>query len=56
MLQCRGNLPWVPRAVGYGPKLLYTVGSLLRHMAGKPYTSYQETTLPLQAEEAGSPT
>jgi hypothetical protein len=53
---CRGNLPQVPWVAGYDPKLLNTIGSLQRHMAGEPYTSYQGTTPPLQAEEAGPPT
>jgi hypothetical protein len=33
------------------PKILDTIGSLQRQMAGEPYTPYQETTPPLQAEE-----
>jgi hypothetical protein len=27
---CRSNLPWVPHATGYGPKVLVTTGSLKR--------------------------
>jgi hypothetical protein len=53
---CRGNLPWVPQAAGYSPKLLYMIGSLQRHTTGEPYTPYRETTPPLQAEEADPPT
>jgi hypothetical protein len=53
---CWDNLPWVPCDIGYGPKLLSTVGSLQRQMAGEPYTPYQETTPSLQAEEMGPPT
>jgi hypothetical protein len=53
---CQGNLPRVPRATGYDPNLLNMVGSLQRQMAGEPYTPYQETTPPLQAEEMGPPT
>jgi hypothetical protein len=45
-----GQLPRVLWAVGYGPNLLDTIGSLQRHMAGEPCTPYQETTLPLQVE------
>jgi hypothetical protein len=37
---CRGNLPRVPSAVGYGPKHLNTVGSLYLQIAGEPYTPY----------------
>jgi hypothetical protein len=53
---CRGNLPWVPQAAGYGPKLLDTIDSLQRHMDGEPHTPYQETTPPPQPEEADPPT
>jgi hypothetical protein len=53
---CRGNLPWVPRAASYVPKLLDTIDSLQWHMAKEPYTPYLETTPPLQAEEVGTPT
>jgi hypothetical protein len=53
---CQGNLPQVPWVTGYDPKLLNMIGSLQRHTAGEPYTSYQGTTPPLQAEEAGPPT
>jgi hypothetical protein len=49
---CRGNLPRVPWAAGYDPKLLDTIGSLQRHTIGEPYTLYRETTPPLQAEDA----
>jgi hypothetical protein len=52
----QSNLPWVPQAAGYGPKLLDPISSLQRHMAGEPYTPYEETTPPLQVEEVGSPT
>jgi hypothetical protein len=52
----RGKLPWVPWATGYGPKLLDTAGSLQWHMAGGPYTLYQEVALPLRAKEMGLPT
>jgi hypothetical protein len=48
-----GNLPWVLRATGYGPKLLNTVGSLQRQMVAESYTPFQETTPPLEAEEMG---
>jgi hypothetical protein len=37
-------------------KILDMNGSLQRQMAGEPYTPYQETTPPLQAEEEGAPT
>jgi hypothetical protein len=47
---CQRNLPWVLWSVSYGPKLSNTVGSLQRQMARVPYTPYQETTPPLQAE------
>jgi hypothetical protein len=53
---CWGNLPWVPWASGYSPKLLDMIGSLPQLTAGDPYTPYQETTPPLQAEEMGLPT
>jgi hypothetical protein len=53
---CRGKLPRVRWAACYGPKLLDTTDFLQRHMDGGPYTPYQEVTLPLQAEEMGSPT
>jgi hypothetical protein len=53
---CQGNLPQVPRAAGYDPTLLDRIGSLQRHTAGEPYTLYQRTTPPLQAEEADPPT
>jgi hypothetical protein len=36
----RGNLPRVPWTIGYGPKLLNTVGSLKWQTAGEPYTPY----------------
>jgi hypothetical protein len=51
-----GNLPLVLRTTGYGPKLLDMIGSLQQHTTEEPYTPYQETTPPLQAEEAGPPT
>jgi hypothetical protein len=51
----RGNLPRVPRATGYDPKVLYTISSLWWHTTGEQYTLYRETTPPLQAEEAGPP-
>jgi hypothetical protein len=38
--KCRGNLPRVPQATGYGPKLLDKIGSHQRHMAMEPYTQY----------------
>jgi hypothetical protein len=38
---CRGKLPQVPWATGYGPKLLDTTGFLQWHMTGRPHTSYQ---------------
>jgi hypothetical protein len=44
---CWGNLPQVPRAAGYGPKILNAIGSLQWHAAGEPYTPYQEAALPL---------
>jgi hypothetical protein len=47
VLYCRGNIPRVPRAAGYGPKTLDTIGSLQWQMAGEPYTPYQGTTPPL---------
>jgi hypothetical protein len=53
---CLGNLPRVPRAAGYGPRLLYMINSLQQPTAGEPYTPYQETTLPLQVEEVGPST
>jgi hypothetical protein len=53
---CRGNLPWIPQATGYDPTLLDMIGSLQRHMAGQPYTMYQETTLPLPAKKVGPAT
>jgi hypothetical protein len=56
LVTCRGNLPRVPRAAGYGPKLSDTIGSLQRHTAGEPYTLYREATPPLQTDEAGPPT
>jgi hypothetical protein len=37
---CRGNLPRVPWAVGYGLRLLDTIGSLQWHTTGEPYTLY----------------
>jgi hypothetical protein len=55
VLLCWGKLPRVPWAIGYGPKLQDTTGSLQRHMAREPHTPYQEVTLPLQAEETGPP-
>jgi hypothetical protein len=53
---CRGKLPQLPWATGYGLKLLNMTGSLQRHTARGPYTLYQEVTLPLLAEEMGPPT
>jgi hypothetical protein len=44
---CQGNLPQVPWAAGYDPKLLNAIGSLQRHTTEEPYTSYYEATLPL---------
>jgi hypothetical protein len=52
----RGNLPRVPWAAGYGPKILDTISSLQRQTAGKPNTPYQEMTPSLQAEEMVPPT
>jgi hypothetical protein len=46
-LTCRGDLPRVVWATGYGPKLLDMIGSIHRHTGGEPYTPYQETTPPL---------
>jgi hypothetical protein len=42
----QGNLPQVPRAAYYGPKLLNMIGFLQWHTAGESYTPYQEATLP----------
>jgi hypothetical protein len=53
---CRGNLPRVPWAAGYGPKILDTISSLQWKTAGKPNTPYQEMTPSLQAEEMVPPT
>jgi hypothetical protein len=49
------DLPWVPRAAGYNPKLSDMTSSHRRHVTGEPYTPYQETTSPLQDEEMGPP-
>jgi hypothetical protein len=53
---CRGNLPRVPRTGSYSLKIVDTIGSIQRQMAGEPNILYQETTPPLQAEEMGPPT
>jgi hypothetical protein len=53
---CWGNLPWVPQAAGYDPKLMDTISSLPWHTAGEPHTPYQKTTPPLLAKEAGPTT
>jgi hypothetical protein len=53
--KCWGKLPQVQWATGYGPKLQDMIGSLQWHMAGEPHNSYHEVTLPLQAEQMGSP-
>jgi hypothetical protein len=37
-------------------KILVTIGSLQRQMAGEPYTPYQEMPPPFQAKEQGPPT
>jgi hypothetical protein len=50
------HLLQVPRAASYSLKLLDTISSLQRQMAGEPYSLYHETTLPLQVEEADPPT
>jgi hypothetical protein len=50
-----GNLPRVPWAVSYSPKILDTTSSIQRQMVGEPNTPYQETTPSLQ-EEMGPPT
>jgi hypothetical protein len=39
-----------------GRKILDTISSLQRQMAGEPYTSCQKMAPPLQIEEEGSPT
>jgi hypothetical protein len=44
---CRGQLPRVPWAAGYGLKLQDTTSSLQRHTTGGPYIPYQEVTLHL---------
>jgi hypothetical protein len=41
---CRGNLFHVSWITGYGLKLLDTIGSLQRYMAGELYTPCQETS------------
>jgi hypothetical protein len=53
---CRGNLPRVPQAADYGPKLLNTIDSLQRYTTDEPYTPYQKITPPLQVEEVSPPT
>jgi hypothetical protein len=50
---CQCNLPRVPRAAGYGPKILDTTGFLQRQTVGEPNIPYQEMTPHLQAEEMG---
>jgi hypothetical protein len=51
-----GNLPRVPWAVGYSPKILDTTSSIQRQTVGEPNTPYQETTPSLQDKEMGPPT
>jgi hypothetical protein len=49
----QGNLPRVPWATGYGPKIVDTISSLQWQRAREPYTPYQEMAPPLQAKEEG---
>jgi hypothetical protein len=37
---CQGNLPRVPQAADYGPKLLNTIDSLQWYTTDEPYTPY----------------
>jgi hypothetical protein len=48
-----GNLPRVPWAIGYDPKIIDTICTLQWQTAREPYTLYQEMTPPLQAKEEG---
>jgi hypothetical protein len=53
---CWSNLPWVPWAAGYGPKLLDTIGSLQWHTTGEETTHPVTRKPPTSTGPRGVPT
>jgi hypothetical protein len=51
---CRGNLPRVPWAIGYGPKILNAFGSLQQLTLGNHTHHIRKMTLPLIGWRDGS--